>query len=374
MNTRLQVEHPVTEAVFGVDLVELQLNVAEGRAIETSVPEQRGHAIEVRLYAEDPASDWQPQSGRLTRFEIPHDEEFGHSARGIRVDSGFESGSEVSTFYDAMLAKVIAWAPSRAEAARMLAGALAGARLHGVVTDRDLLVGILRDPAFLDAQVGTDFFERTSVVESSAAPAPDPHALFAAAVAVAERDRLARRVQAGVPVGWRNVVSQPQRTVFESGGEQHVVEWHGGRAGYVSGDEDVRVLSASPGDVVLEVAGISTRFAVDLHDDQVAVDGPAGSVQLHVVPRFVDPADAVASGSLLAPMPGSVVKVAVEDGATVSAGDAVLVLEAMKMQHTISAPADGVVSDLVAAGTQVAAGDVLAVVSTEPDQPREETS
>ena len=256
----------------------------------------------------------------------------------------------------------------------MLAGALAGARLHGVVTNRDLLVGILRDAAFLDAQVGTDFFERTSVVESSAAPSPDPHALFAAAVAVAERDRLARRVQAGVPVGWRNVVSQPQRTTFESGGEQHVVEWHGGRAGYVSADDDVRVLSASPDEVVLEVAGISTRFAVDLHDDQVAVDGPAGSVHLRDVPRFVDPADAVASGSLLAPMPGSVVKVAVEDGATVSAGDAVLVLEAMKMQHTISAPADGVVSDLVAAGTQVAAGDVLAVVSTELDRPREETS
>ena len=244
MNTRLQVEHPVTELVHGVDLVEAQLTVAEGRPLDLRViGETYGHAIEVRLYAEDPAHDWQPQSGVLTRFEVPGvSGEFDLLNRpGLRVDSGFESGSEVSTHYDAMLAKVIAWAPSRREAARRLADALSKAQLHGLVTNRDLLVEILRHDTFLSGEVSTDFFERTAVLESSAPGDPDPHLLFAAVVALAERDRLGRRVQQGVPVGWRNVVSQPQRTVLATGDTEHVVEWHGGRDGYASTEANVRV-------------------------------------------------------------------------------------------------------------------------------------
>jgi len=368
MNTRLQVEHPVTEAVTGLDLVELQLRVAEGSALDVEVPRPRGHAIEVRLYAEDPASDWQPQSGRLTTLELPGvTTEFAvPAAYGVRLDSGFESGSDVSTHYDAMLAKVIAWAPTRREAARMLASTLSRARLHGVVTNRDLLVQILRDETFLSGQVSTDFFERTSVVESSAPGAPDPHLLLAAAIALAERDRVRRRVQVGVPVAWRNVVSQPQRTVLADGDTEHTVEWHGSRDGYASTEPGVRVLSASPNEVVLEVGQVSARFAVALGaDGAVSVDGPTGSAQLRAVPRFVDPAEAVASGSLLAPMPGTVVSVAVEVGAEVTAGQPVLVLEAMKMQHTVSAPTDGTVTEIdVKPGAQVAAGEVLAVVST----------
>jgi acyl-CoA carboxylase subunit alpha len=371
MNTRLQVEHPVTEAVTSLDLVELQISVAEGRALDISLGEPRGHAIEARLYAEDPAHEWQPQSGLLTMFDVASATEFAHAtAYGVRVDSGFETGSEVSTHYDAMLAKVIAWAPSRREATRMLAGALSKARLHGLVTNRDLLVNVLRSDRFLDAQVSTDFFERTSVIEASAPMTPCPQLLFAAAIALAETRRLAQRVQAGVPVGWRNVASQPHRTVLAGAdGEEHVVEWLGGRHGYVATDPGTSVLSASPSEVVLEIDRISVRFAVSVTGDTVAVDGPAGSVQLRVVPRFVDPAAAAASGSLFAPMPGSVVRTVVEDGARVAAGEPVLVLEAMKMQHTITAPNDGVVSDLVAVGAQVAAGDVLAVVSTTEESP-----
>jgi propionyl-CoA carboxylase alpha chain len=207
------------------------------------------------------------------------------------------------------------------------------------------------------------------VVESSAPAGPDPHLLFAAAVALAERDRVRRRVQQGVPVGWRNVVSQPQRTVLATGETEHVVEWLGGRDGYASTDPRVRVLTASSSEVVLEIDRIRARFPVAVGPgDAVAVDGPVGSVQLRVVPRFVDPADVVAQGSLIAPMPGTVIGVPVEDGAEVTAGQAVLVLEAMKMQHTISAPTDGVVTDLVAVGQQVAAGDVLAVVSSETEE------
>ena len=169
MNTRLQVEHPVTELVHGVDLVEMQLAVAEGREPER-IGETYGHAIEVRLYAEDPGADYQPQSGTLTAFDVPGvNAEFDLLNRpGVRLDSGFVPGNEVSTHYDAMLAKVVAWAPDREQAARRLADTLAKARIHGVTTNRDQLVATLRDAAFLAGEVSTAFLG-----ERPAAPAPD---------------------------------------------------------------------------------------------------------------------------------------------------------------------------------------------------------
>ncbi|WP_134768166.1 biotin carboxylase N-terminal domain-containing protein [Nocardioides sp. 1609] len=370
MNTRLQVEHPVTEMVRGVDLVELQLAVAEGRVVHHHAPglddsAPVGHAIEARLYAEDPAAGYQPQSGRLTAFEVPTD-------GGVRVDTGFESGSEVSTHYDAMLAKVIAHAATREQAARKLASALARARIHGVTTNRDQLVAVLRDESFLAGEVSTAFLGERPLAVGLVG---DPGAPVAAAVALAERARLSRVVQHGIPVGWRNVVSQPQRTTFattpgtDHPGEQ-VVEWYGGRDGYrVDG---FVVVAAGPDAVTLETDGVRATYAVAVTGATVTggtgavdVDGPGGHTRLHVVPRFVDPADAVASGSLLAPMPGTVVRVAVEAGQQVAAGDAVLVLEAMKMQHTVKAPTSGTVAEInVEAGAQVAAGEVLAVVET----------
>ncbi len=357
MNTRLQVEHPVTELVHGVDLVALQLAVAEGSgvsrlaALAPQPPD--GHAIEVRLYAEDPAAGYQPQSGALTTFDIP-------AGEGIRVDAGVESGSAVSTHYDAMLAKVIAWAPTREQAARRLASVLRRARIHGVVTNRDLLVQILTSPEFLGERVSTAFLDGFETV-ARATSSTDDGAAVAAAIALAEGARLSRTVQHGVPVAWRNVVSQPQRTEFEG---DLVVEWLGGRGGYTV--DGCVVVSASPTRVVLEVDGVRTSYDVAAGaTNSCDVDSPEGHVRLTRLPRFTDPADAIASGSLLAPMPGTVVKVAVEPGASVAAGDVVLVLEAMKMQHTVAAPTDGTVTEVnVQQGSQVAAGEVLAVVST----------
>jgi propionyl-CoA carboxylase alpha chain len=354
MNTRLQVEHPVTEEVHGVDLVAAQIAVAEGREIE-SPRAPSGHAIEIRLYAEDPAADYQPQSGLLTAFEIEEGD-------GIRVDSGFAAGNEVSTYYDAMLAKVIAYAPTREEAARKLAGALSRARIHGLVTNRDLLVEILRDPDFLEGRVSTAFLAGSGVSRLAAlAPQPpvgDAGAPVAAALALAERSRMSRTVQQGIPVAWRNVVSQPQRTEFEG---DVTVEWYGGRDGYVV--DGFTVVAAGPEAVTLEADGVRSTYAVAVSGDRVDVDGPGGHVSLTRVPRFVDPADAVASGSLLAPMPGAVIRVEVEQGQQVEAGQPVLVLEAMKMQHTVTAPHAGTVTRIdVRPGAQVAAGEVLAVV------------
>ncbi|HEY0949637.1 biotin/lipoyl-containing protein, partial [Nocardioides sp.] len=349
MNTRLQVEHPVTELVHDVDLVERQIEAAEHDWLMGWSGAPRGHAIEVRLYAEDPAADYQPQSGRLTTFEIPQEE-------GIRVDAGFESGSEVSTHYDAMLAKVIAHAPTREAAARKLAGVLSRARIHGLVTNRDLLVSILRDERFLRGEVSTDFLGGFETVASATSSTTD--SAVAAAIALAERAVASRTVQRGVPVAWRNVVSQPQRTEFEG---DVVVEWWGGREGYRV--EGHTVVEAGPAAVTLETDGVRTTYAVTVDGAAVDVDSPRGHVRLTRVPRFVDPAEAVASGSLLAPMPGTVVSVAVEAGQQVEAGQPVLVLEAMKMQHTVSAPYAGVVTEIdVKPGAQVAAGEVLAVV------------
>lgn len=357
MNTRLQVEHPVTELVHGVDLVEMQLAVAEGREPER-IGETYGHAIEVRLYAEDPGADYQPQSGTLTAFAVPGvNAEFDLLNRpGVRLDSGFVPGNEVTTHYDAMLAKVVAWAPDREQAARRLADTLAKARIHGVTTNRDQLVATLRDPAFLAAEVSTAFLG-----ERPAAPAADAGAAaVAAAIALAERGKRDRTVQRGIPVAWRNVVSQHQVTEFEG----HRVEWSASRDGYLVAGYDVA--AASPERVTLSEDGVSATYDVAVHGDQVEVDGPGSHVRLRRVPRFVDPAAAAAAGSLLAPMPGTVVTVLVAEGDRVEAGAPVLVLEAMKMQHTVSAPASGTVVELdVKAGVQVAAGEVLAVVEGE---------
>ncbi len=370
-NTRLQVEHPVTECVTGLDLVALQIRAAEGVA-ETIHVEPRGHAVEARLYAEDPGHAWQPQSGRLTRFELGGDLAFappGSATYGVRVDAGFGAGDEVGTHYDAMIAKVVAWAPTRREAVRRLAAVLRRAEIHGIATNRDLLVEVLRHEDFVDGRLGTDFLERHDLA-ALRPPALDEEVLrqsaFAAAVHLADRAGARRAVQQRIPAGWRNVVSAPQRTVFSHEGEEVVAEWYGGRDGCRAGDLTAHL---SGGDVVLATSApdnaVHRRFTVHVVGDRVDVESSLGHVVLLRVPRFVDPADQVAGGSLLAPMPGSVVRLAVQQGSQVAAGDPVLVLEAMKMQHTITAPHDGVVTDLpVSEGSQVAAGAVLAVVAS----------
>ena len=376
MNTRLQVEHPVTEATTGLDLVALQLAVAQGAALDPEPPPTTGHAIEVRLYAEDPAAGWAPTSGTLHRLDIPGvDVAFDTGTRpaGLRLDSGVEDGSVVSVHYDAMLAKVIAWAPDRARAARSLASTLARSRIHGVTTNRDLLVTVLRHPAFLAGDTDTAFFDRHGL-DVLAAPLADDGAVrlsgLAAALAIDAADRADAAVLAGVPSGWRNVVSQPQRVAFDG----LDVDFRHARDGLWTPDGDVALVRASSTQVVLVADGVQHRFEVDVRPHEVDVDSALGPVRLKRVPRFADPADQVAQGSLLAPMPGSIVRVAVAVGDHVSAGQPVLWLEAMKMQHQISAPTDGVVTELpVAAGDQIDVGAVLAVVTSDAESTHEGT-
>ncbi|QXV58125.1 biotin carboxylase N-terminal domain-containing protein [Amycolatopsis sp. TNS106] len=367
MNTRLQVEHPVTEATTGLDLVSLQLRIAEGDHLPIEEPETRGHAIEVRLYAEDPAEGWQPQSGTLHRFEVSAARREFEVGPGVRLDSGFVSGQTVGVHYDPMLAKVIAYAPDRRSAARALAGALAGAEIHGVVTNRDLLVNVLRHEAFLAGETDTAFFDRHGL-ETLARPLATVDTVrvsaLAAALAGAAANRSDARVQRRLPSGWRNVRSQGQRKRFRHGDDEIEVGYSLGRDGLrADGFEGVEQVSAESGAVVLEVSGVRRKFAVARYGDTVYVDSPEGAVELAVVPRYTDPDAALAAGSLVAPMPGTVVRLAVEAGDTVKTGDPLLWLEAMKMEHRIAAPADGVVTELpVVVGQQVEVGTILAVV------------
>ncbi|WP_433469230.1 biotin carboxylase N-terminal domain-containing protein [Spirillospora sp. CA-128828] len=374
VNTRLQVEHPVTECVYGVDLVRLQIEVAEGARLGEDMPEPRGHAIEVRLYAEDPAHDWRPAGGTLHTFEVPGvDAEFAVPAKhGLRLDSGVESGAEVGVHYDPMLAKVIAWAPTRAAAARRLAAGLRGARIHGLTTNRDLLVRILEEPVFLDGDTDTGYLDRVGL-GALAAPLADEAAVrvsaLAAALAQAAANRSAATVLGGLPSGWRNVRSQPQRRTFEGPHGPVDVDYRLHRDGLASDlCPGTSLVAATPDQVVLDHDGLRETFAVRTAGDAVHVDSRLGPVTLAVVPRFADPSSHIAPGSLLAPMPGTVVRVGTEPGAVVAEGETLVVLEAMKMEHRIAAPSAGTVTELnVAAGQQVESGAVLAIIEGNPE-------
>lgn len=344
MNTRLQVEHPVTEAVFGLDLVAEQIRIAEGAALAPEPPRARGHAVEARLYAEDPATDWTPQTGTLHRLTVP---------AGVRLDTGFDDGDPIGVHYDPMLAKVVAHAPTRAEAIRTLAGALERSTIHGPLTNRDLLVRSLRHEEFASGRMDTGFYDRHLATLTE--PAPDPYAPLAAALAEAARPARSRFG------GWRNLPSQPQVRRYALGGEEHEVHYHHTRTGLTA--EGVQVVRAEAGLVVLEADGVRRRFEVARYGDQVHVN----TTTLTALPRFPAPETQHAPGSLLAPMPGTVVKVAegLVTGSSVQAGEPIVWLEAMKMQHVIAAPAAGTLTALqVTTGQQVEVGALLAVVES----------
>ncbi|PTR31349.1 propionyl-CoA carboxylase alpha chain [Rhodococcus sp. OK519] len=369
MNTRLQVEHPVTECTTGLDLVELQLQVASGAELPAEPPTIRGHSIEVRLYAEDPTHNWRPQSGTVERIEIPGATvEFDLLDRtGVRLDSGVVDGSVVSVFYDPMLAKVISFAPTRAQAAQVLASALARTRLHGLQTNRDLLVNVLRHPAFSAGDTDTAFFD-THGLDVLARPLADERveslSALAAALADAAENRAAASVVGGLPSGWRNLPSQPQSKRYSGIHGECDVRYLLTRSGLrAEGFDEVSLVSSAPDHVVLDVAGLQRRFDVARYGDAVCIDSPLGPVTLTVVPRFVDPSTVVAEGSLLAPMPGAVIRLGAAEGDHVEAGQPILWLEAMKMEHTVKAPMSGVLTELpVVVGQQVDVGSVLAIV------------
>jgi len=367
MNTRLQVEHPVTEMVTGLDLVEWQIRVARGESLPRSQEDIApcGHAIEVRLYAEDPSRGYLPNTGTLECFETPE---------GLRVDSGVESGSVVSAYYDPMLAKVIAHAADRPTATAVLARGLRSSRIHGLVTNRESLVAILQSERFVSGDTTTAFldYEPATLAPEIPAAVLDRHL---AAIAAQGGDEVA-----GVPRGWRNVPSAPELigvtplgaddgptiayretrdglsiNVVPAGVDAHLDD--GRHVGLAS----VHVTGSR---VSVMLDGVRASHNVAAYADVLCVDDGLWSTQWRIRPRFPDLEAGASAAGPSTPVPGTVTVVEVSPGDRVTAGQTLVVLEAMKMEHRITADTDAIVSEvLVEPGQSVDAHQVVAVLA-----------
>jgi acyl-CoA carboxylase subunit alpha len=336
MNTRLQVEHPVTEMITGLDLVELQLAVAGGDPLpETALhPTINGHAVEVRLCAEDPDHGYLPSSGTFRRIEFPEIE-------GVRVDSGVASGSVVSPFYDSMIAKVIAHAPTRAGAINKLERALGQAHLIGPITNRSQLLGLLPQLTDRWQEIDTGWLDHAPMEASAIEPA------FAAAAALAW-GRSQRTAPSKFPAGWRNNPSQLQQV--RVGG--HHVRYRYDRSGALA--------EASVDGVAISDGWLPALRFIETEIDGDVVFVSRGQYRFAVPPRYAPPDDAGGAGSTVAPMPGSILRVIVGVGDQVVAGQPLLAMEAMKMEHQVVSPVAGMVVEVfVEAGQQVDSGQPL---------------
>jgi len=389
MNTRIQVEHPVTEAVTGLDLVREQLLIAGGAPLGFGQDELGfdGHAIEARLYAEDPANDFLPVVGRLEAFERP-------ATPVVRFDSGVEQGSEVSIDFDPMLAKVIAHARTRTEAALSLALALERTLIAGLVTNRDYLVALLRSKEFLAGDTTTDFVERVELPRRGRASSDAVRDAAVAAALWSAQDRRRRaRALVSLPSGWRNSVMPPQRAVFahvdigdivveycstREGSFQVVTSAHDAAPEAAArrepeapaqGESVVWVTRDEGDGIELEIDGRYLSARVIHRSAKWWVTVPGQPVELIEVARLPEPgareagAGEAVAGALTSPMPGKVTAVFAEEGVDVEVGNLLVVVEAMKMEHRIVAPYGGVVRAVRAeVGHQVAGGDVLVVI------------
>ena len=364
VNTRLQVEHPVTEVTTGLDIVELQLGVASGERLGLTQADVvvRGHAIEARVVAEDPAAGWLPSTGLVHRL-VP--------GAGVRVDSGIADGVNVTIDYDSLLAKVIAHAPTREQAASRLARALANTELHGPTTNLAMLVNVLSEPSFGAGETFTDYLDEHPQVLA----APDerwPLHLVATVADAERRHREDDRLWGFAPSGWRNLPTQAQRTTWRRDGsaEPIVVEHSAAVDGSLTvriEDVDHRVQRRHDDDsVVVEVDGIRCRFGIQRAGGATWTNGLGAQHRFEAVDRFGDQdAEAMLAGPV-APLPGTIVAVEVEAGAKVSAGDVLVVLEAMKMEHRITAQVDATVESVRATvGERVDAGQVLVTFSAD---------
>jgi propionyl-CoA carboxylase alpha chain len=394
VNTRLQVEHPVTEAITGLDLVELQLRIAAGEplGIEQHDIVADGHAIEVRLVAEDPAAGWIPSIGTVTAFDI----------RGGRVDAGFRVGSTVSSDYDSLLAKVIDHAPDRATACRRLAATMRRADVGGIATNANSLAAILTEPDFLAGGVTTAYLADHPEVELDRGPhgrSLDAH-VIAAAIAEQTANRAADRVTGFAPSGWRNLATQGQRRRYLVGDTVHQIEYRverdrldvrlgpwpePGPDGTLPDDDrrQVTVLTIrhEPGrddaatTVVFEAFERRWSTTVldgpDHHGDGgfVRVGSNAGWTVLERPARYVVPDDTGSAGGPVCPLPGTVIAVHVADGDQVEDGQLLMVVEAMKMEHKIVAATAATIAEVrFAVGDRVDAGDLLVAFHVATDE------
>jgi 3-methylcrotonyl-CoA carboxylase alpha subunit len=367
MNTRLQVEHPVTEMITGLDLVEWQLRVAAGEALpltQEQIP-CRGHAIEARLYAEDPTRDFLPAAGRLMRLRFPA------AGPALRIETGVRAGDAVGVFYDPLLAKLVAWGEDRAAALAGLATALAATRIAGIVTNRDFLLRVVQHGDFAAGAVDTGFIprHRAALVPAGGASVM---ALAAAALFIAAEGEAAASARPGDPHspwrrrdGWRLTGHERQEIGLRDAGGEHVVRLgrDGGtlRAEIDGAAATVRPMADASGDVAFALGDDAVAAMVVRAGRELTIALPDETVRLvERDPWAAATADERDASGLAAPMPGKVLAVHVAPDATVKRGQLLMVIEAMKMEHAIAAPADGVVEAVnFAVGDLVEEGALL---------------
>ncbi len=363
VNTRLQVEHPVTEEITGVDLVAQQIAVAEGRPLgpELDALSIRGAAIEARLYAEDADGGFLPQSGPVHDWSVVE-------GPGIRVDTGVEPGSEVSIHYDPMIAKITAWGDDRDTAIRRLSRALRTMQVNGLVTNRAFLLRVLAHPAFVAGDMHTHFIEEhlSGPTEAMSARAIEDAAVLAA-LAAHDARREGDAFLPGVRPGFRNNRFAPERSRYRAGEVEIEVGYAVARDGAFEGTVGERAFRAVRlSGARFELDGVVREATVTVHGDRTYVTTLDGTLALDIVPRFPSLEAEAPAGACLAPMPGKIIAVRVAVGDTVEAGQTLVVMEAMKMEQSIAAPEAGVVSALpVAEGDQVDADALLVVIGDE---------
>jgi 3-methylcrotonyl-CoA carboxylase alpha subunit len=372
MNTRLQVEHPVTEMITGLDLVKLQFAVAAGEALPVRQKDLafRGHAIEARIYAESPAKGFLPSTGTLRHLRAPRGTEFGSRGAGVRVDSGVREGDTITPHYDPMIAKLVVWGEDRAVALGRMRAALAEYEVVGVSTNIAFLARTVASKAFSSADLDTGLIERCRAELFPADAGPSDQDLAAAALAelLAEQAQAAAAAAASadrhspwnIVDGWRLNLGSHHELVFADGEQRHRVEIHftdaglqfsrNGQSRPFAGKEQDGVLQVTLGDASFRVRAV--RDGVHWH---LFRDGMHRVLALHSVQTAAEPDSMI--GSLAAPMPGKVLQVLVQAGARVTRGAPLVILEAMKMEHTIAAPHDGRVAEIhIQAGEQVIEG------------------
>ncbi len=370
MNTRLQVEHPVTELVTGLDLVELQIRVARGEPLGLEQDEVviAGHAIEARLYAEDPAEGFRPATGPVLFYEAPEGE-------GVRCDDGIASGGEITPFYDAMVAKIMAWGASREDALHKLAYALRETTLFGVKSNQAFLAAAVDQPAFREGRATTAFvseaFGQHGFSDTDATPEDEA---AAAVLLLRERRDAAHRASLGVPgelLDWSSSPPRPSTAVF---GERVVQVSPTGSDTYtvVCGDDKTQV-------VVRSIKHQTAKLTVDGRPVEYVwlvcasreIYLRRGAMTFHLqdsTAQLSADVQAAGGGHVIANMHGVLIELFVAAGDRVSAGDKLAVLEAMKMQHQLHAQVDGTVSQVaVAAGEQLASGDLILIIEEDAD-------
>ncbi|MDC1164974.1 biotin carboxylase N-terminal domain-containing protein [Gammaproteobacteria bacterium] len=362
VNTRLQVEHPVTEEVTGIDLVYEQIKIARGEELEFTQDNisWHGHSIEARLYAEDPGNNFLPEVGTLIAYDT-------EMAGDIRWDSGVEQGYKVGTDFDPMLSKVIAWAPNRIDAINKLARGLEKAHFGGVKTNRDFLISCLRNESFINGNTTTDFIERE---KPNSEQVLSENQIFNASAAIAlwiaMGNRASDEVTDFMPSNWTNGRMPYQRIKLMILKNEIEIKYQFKRSGLfeVMG-ANCKVHAVDESGIDVEVGSHRFFAQVTRVNDQILINMPFGDLDAVIVPRFIDPGNEVPEGGLVAPMPGKVIEVKVKKGDKVKAGDTLIIIEAMKMEHSIKATENGKIAKLmVSLNQQVDNGATLLVLDS----------